>query len=67
MSLLDEDTRLTPREREIAELAARGMSSPDIARELVVSVRTVDNHLQHVYVKLGIRRRAELAARLGRP
>ncbi len=66
VSVLDEDSRLTPREREIAELAARGMSSPDIARELVVSVRTVDNHLQHVYAKLGIGKRAELAARLGR-
>jgi DNA-binding CsgD family transcriptional regulator len=65
LALLDEGSRLTPREREIAELAARGMSSPDIARELVVSVRTVDNHLQHVYAKLGISRRADLAARLG--
>ena len=66
MSLLDDDSGLTPREREIAELAARGLSSPDIARQLVVSVRTVDNHLQHVYAKLGISRRAELGARLGR-
>jgi DNA-binding NarL/FixJ family response regulator len=40
------------------------MSSPEIARELVVSVRTVDNHLQRTYAKLGISKRAELAARL---
>jgi DNA-binding CsgD family transcriptional regulator len=55
---------LTRREREIAQLAAQGMSSPEIARELVVSVRTVDNHLQRAYAKLGISKRSELAARL---
>ena len=51
---------LTRREREIAELAALGLSSRQIAERLVVSVRTVDNHLQRVYRKLGIARRAEL-------
>ena len=40
------------------------MSSPEIARELVVSVRTVDNHLQRTYAKLGISKRSELADRL---
>jgi DNA-binding CsgD family transcriptional regulator len=58
---------LTRREREIAHLAAQGRSSPQIAQELVVSVRTVDNHLQRVYAKLGISRRAELADRLADP
>lgn len=58
------DDGLTRREREIASLAARGMSSPEIARTLFVSVRTVDNHLQRVYAKLGISKRSELAARL---
>lgn len=43
---------LTRREREIAHLAASGLSSRDIADRLVVSVRTVDNHLQRVYRKL---------------
>jgi DNA-binding CsgD family transcriptional regulator len=52
---------LTPREREIALLAASGLTSQQIARRLVVSVRTVDNHLQRVYRKLGIARRGELA------
>ncbi len=52
---------LTGREREIAMLAASGLSSRDIAERLVVSVRTVDNHLQHTYRKLGVRRRDELA------
>ena len=64
--LLGDDDRLTRREREIANLAAQGMSSPEIARHLVVSVRTVDNHLQRAYTKLGISKRSELQARLTR-
>ena len=51
---------LTPREREIALLAAAGSSSREIAGTLVVSVRTVDNHLQSVYRKLGVTRRQDL-------
>jgi DNA-binding CsgD family transcriptional regulator/tetratricopeptide (TPR) repeat protein len=51
---------LTDREREIARLAASGMSSNDIAGHLNLSVRTVDNRLGHVYAKLGISGRAEL-------
>ena len=62
---------LTPRELEIALQAAAGSSSKEIADRLVLSVRTVDNHLQNVYTKLGATGRAELAARLaaqeGRP
>jgi DNA-binding CsgD family transcriptional regulator len=53
---------LTDREREVAALAARGLTSRKIAEDLFVSVRTVDNHLQQVYVKLGVKRRSELAA-----
>jgi DNA-binding CsgD family transcriptional regulator len=53
--------RLTRREREIADLAAAGVSSREIAAKLVLSVRTVDNHLQNVYGKLGVTRRDELA------
>jgi DNA-binding NarL/FixJ family response regulator len=52
---------LTPREREIATLAARGASNREIAERLVVSVRTVENNLQRAYGKLGIRNRRELA------
>jgi DNA-binding CsgD family transcriptional regulator len=54
-------TPLTPRERDIASMAARGESSKAIAARLVVSVRTVDNHLQNVYTKLGISGRRQLA------
>ena len=51
---------LTAREREIAALAARGLSSKDIAARLSVAVRTVDNHLQRVYLKLGVSGRDSL-------
>ncbi len=55
---------LTDREREIALLAANGMKSREIAEHLFVSLRTVSNHLQHVYDKLGVRSRDELRAAL---
>lgn len=51
---------LTPREREIATLAAHGLSNRDIAEALVVSERTVHNHLHRSYVKLGIHTRRQL-------
>ncbi|SES19205.1 DNA-binding response regulator, NarL/FixJ family, contains REC and HTH domains [Lentzea xinjiangensis] len=56
---------LTRREREIAVLAARGLTNKEIAEALVISVRTVDNHLSNAYAKLGIAARAELAEALG--
>ncbi|MFD8376066.1 LuxR C-terminal-related transcriptional regulator [Streptomyces sp. NPDC059688] len=56
---------LTAREREIALLAAAGTASKDIATTLHLSVRTVDNHLQHAYTKLGVTTRRELAVALG--
>ena len=51
---------LTPREKEIALLVAQGRSSKEIAAALVLSVRTVDNHLQRVFAKLGVSSRAEV-------
>ncbi|HZZ49880.1 MAG TPA: AAA family ATPase [Pseudonocardia sp.] len=56
--------RLTPAEWEAAQLAAVGRSNRDIAAQLVVSVRTVENRLQHVYGKLGVRGRSALAEAL---
>jgi DNA-binding CsgD family transcriptional regulator len=56
---------LTPREREVAMLAAAQTSSRDIAARLGLSVRTVDNYLGRAYAKLGVNGRAELAALLG--
>ncbi|MFJ7073655.1 LuxR C-terminal-related transcriptional regulator [Streptomyces sp. NPDC098781] len=62
---------LTPREQEVAALAAAGMSNRDVADRLVVSVRTVENHLHRIYHKLGITARSELQRGLekliGRP
>ena len=57
---------LTGREREVAELAASGLSSRDIAIRLDIATRTVDNLLGRVYVKLAISGRQELVELLGR-
>jgi DNA-binding CsgD family transcriptional regulator len=51
---------LTVREREVAMLASQGVSNPEIARRLVLSVRTVETHLGRVYDKLGIHSRRAL-------
>ena len=56
---------LTLTERRVAALVAAGRSNAEIARELFVSTRTVEAHLTRAYVKLGVRSRAQLAARLG--
>jgi DNA-binding CsgD family transcriptional regulator len=56
---------LTDREREIAFLAAGGRTSRQIAEQLFLSYRTVNNHLQHIYDKLGARGRAGLQQALG--
>lgn len=57
---------LTPSEREIAELAAAGLTSREIAGRLTKSVRTVDNHLAHAYDKLGVHSRRDLSRLLDR-
>jgi DNA-binding CsgD family transcriptional regulator len=53
--------RLTNREREVVTLAAQGLSNRAIADRLIVSVRTVENHLYRATSKLGTNDRAELA------
>jgi DNA-binding CsgD family transcriptional regulator/tetratricopeptide (TPR) repeat protein len=55
---------LSPAETSVAELAAGGLSNKEIASRLFVSVHTVELHLSHAYAKLGIRSRAQLAARM---
>jgi DNA-binding CsgD family transcriptional regulator len=55
---------LSEREREVARLAAAGLPSKEIADRLFLSLRTVNNHLQRVYTKLGVGSRADLARAL---
>lgn len=57
--------QLSPREREVVGLAARGLSNADIAGRLVVSVRTVESHLLRAFPKLGVSRREELGSWAG--
>jgi non-specific serine/threonine protein kinase len=52
---------LSPREREIAEKIALGLSNHDIATKLYVSVRTVDAHVRHILNKLGLTSRTQIA------
>ena len=53
---------LTPAERDVAQLAASGMSNPEIAAKLFIARGTVKMHLSNVYRKLGVANRTELAA-----
>ena len=56
---------LTSAERQVAELAASGLSNRQIAQHLFVTLPTVETHLRHTFSKLGIASRAELPAQLG--
>lgn len=51
---------LTPSERRVARLAADGLSSPEIAQQLFVTVNTVETHLRRAYVKLDVHSRDQL-------
>jgi DNA-binding CsgD family transcriptional regulator len=56
---------LTASERRVAQLAAGGQTNREIAQELFVTPKTVENHLRHAYAKLGVGGRRELAGVLG--
>jgi DNA-binding NarL/FixJ family response regulator len=53
------DGDLTPRERQVLDMLAQGLSNQQIARRLDLSVRTVESHLTRVYAKLGVGSRTE--------
>jgi predicted ATPase/DNA-binding CsgD family transcriptional regulator len=55
------DSLLTAREREVAYLVAQGMTSKDVAAKLVISRRTVDVHVEHIFAKLGFNSRTQIA------
>jgi DNA-binding CsgD family transcriptional regulator len=58
------ETGLTPAERRVAALVAEGRTNREVAAALFLGERTVASHLTHIYAKLGLRSRTELARRL---
>ena len=52
--------RLTERETEVLRLVAKGMTYPEIAARLVLSPRTVQNHVQNTLIKLQLHNKAQL-------
>jgi DNA-binding CsgD family transcriptional regulator len=64
-SAIDGVEALTPRQREVGALAAAGRTNNEIARELFLSVKTVETHLTTIYRTLGVRTRRDLGGALG--
>ncbi|WDG18399.1 helix-turn-helix transcriptional regulator [Microbacterium sp. Clip185] len=58
----DAASPLSIREREVADGIHRGLSNREIAAELVISVRTVETHVQHIFTKLSVSSRTRIAA-----
>ncbi|HEY6417283.1 MAG TPA: helix-turn-helix transcriptional regulator, partial [Acidimicrobiales bacterium] len=58
-------SELSPRETQVARLAADGLSNPQIAAALYLSRKTVERHLSSAMRKVGVHSRVELAGRLG--
>jgi DNA-binding CsgD family transcriptional regulator len=57
---------LTPTELEVVRHVAQGLTNPEVARRLFVSRSTVKAHLAHIFAKVGVSTRAELAAQAAR-
>lgn len=55
-------TALTPRQRDVAELVARGLSNAEIAGDLGISEKTVEKHLTDLFARLGVQSRTGVAA-----
>jgi DNA-binding CsgD family transcriptional regulator/tetratricopeptide (TPR) repeat protein len=58
--------QLTPQEQAVAHLVGIGLTNRQVARELVVSVKTVEYHLSNVYAKVGVTSRSQLVLQLAR-
>jgi DNA-binding NarL/FixJ family response regulator len=58
---------LTPAQERVAELVVAGSSNAEIARELHMSLRTVESHLSRVYQEHGVKSRTQLVAALAAP
>ena len=54
---------LTPQELVVSRLVARGLTNREVAAQLFLSTNTIETHLRHVFQKLGLRSRTELAAK----
>ncbi|MDT5094406.1 MAG: hypothetical protein QOH60_3769, partial [Mycobacterium sp.] len=52
---------LTPAERDVVKLVAEGLTNKEVAAQLFISPRTVQSHLAHVFAKLGVSTRTQLA------
>jgi len=63
LALADPTQTLTPREMEVLRLLARGLSNQKISQELMVSVGTAKNHVQHIIAKLGVSDRTQAVVR----
>jgi DNA-binding CsgD family transcriptional regulator len=57
--------QLSPREKQIMQCVARGMTDNGIAAHLKISTHTVNQHFRHIFVKFGVNSRAAVAARCG--
>jgi DNA-binding NarL/FixJ family response regulator len=53
---------LTPREREVAQLVAQGLSNGEVAKRLFISTKTASVHVSNILAKLGMSSRVEIAA-----
>jgi len=53
--------KLTPREKEVLQLIAKGLANDEIAKTLFISRHTVKNHITSIYRKMGSRNRTKVA------
>jgi DNA-binding NarL/FixJ family response regulator len=59
-------SKLSPREREVADLVTQGLSDREISSRLLISRRTAESHVAHILTKLGFSSRVQVAACVAR-